>query len=177
MVEETQITDLENAAYLPKGRCIKGMLAGNDNWRSPEAHFKGELNKPADIFSFAVVCIYAVLGRAIFGPDDDFQKHQAQGALPAMIRLQRQVSYFGDEKGLNGLMKHVADEEVNCQVLSMLWEERTADYIPYEPFANWPDVDDASFRGLILGMTNLDPAKRTTARQALGHPWFADLKT
>jgi hypothetical protein len=55
IVEQVQITDLENAAYLPKGRCIKGMLAGNDNWRSPEAHFKGELNKPSDIFSFGVV--------------------------------------------------------------------------------------------------------------------------
>lgn len=54
-VDSVQIIDLENAAYLPKGRCIKGMLAGNDNWRSPEAHFKGELNKPTDIFSFAAV--------------------------------------------------------------------------------------------------------------------------
>lgn len=57
-IQRIQVTDLENAAYLPKGRCIKGMLAGNDNWRSPEAHFKGELNKPSDIFSFgAVVCV------------------------------------------------------------------------------------------------------------------------
>lgn len=55
MVEQVQLTDLENAAYLPKGRCIKGMLAGNDNWRSPEAHFKGELNKPSDMFSFGLV--------------------------------------------------------------------------------------------------------------------------
>lgn len=30
-VREVQVTDLENAAYLPNGRCIKGMLAGNDN--------------------------------------------------------------------------------------------------------------------------------------------------
>jgi hypothetical protein len=55
IVEQVQIIDLENAAYLPKGRCIKGMLAANDNWRSPEAHFKGELNKPTDIFSFGIV--------------------------------------------------------------------------------------------------------------------------
>jgi hypothetical protein len=54
-VEQVQIINLENAANLPKGRCIKGMLAGNDNWRSPEAHFKGELNKPTDIFSFEIV--------------------------------------------------------------------------------------------------------------------------
>jgi serine/threonine protein kinase len=54
-VEQVQIIDLENAAYLPKGRCIKGMLAGNENWRSPEAHFKGELSKPTDMFSFGIV--------------------------------------------------------------------------------------------------------------------------
>jgi hypothetical protein len=55
IVEQVQIIDLENAAYLPKGRCIKGMLAGNDNWRSSEAHFKGELSKPIDILSFGIV--------------------------------------------------------------------------------------------------------------------------
>jgi len=31
------------------------MLAGNDNWRSPEGHFKGELNKPSDVYSFGLV--------------------------------------------------------------------------------------------------------------------------
>ncbi len=30
-------------------------MAGNDNWRSPEGHFVGELNKPTDIFSFGLV--------------------------------------------------------------------------------------------------------------------------
>lgn len=34
VVEKVLLADLKNAAYLPKGRCIKGMLAGNDNWRS-----------------------------------------------------------------------------------------------------------------------------------------------
>lgn len=55
IVEQTQVIDLENATYLPKGMCIKGMLAGNENWRSPEAHFKGELHKPTDIFCFGIV--------------------------------------------------------------------------------------------------------------------------
>ncbi|KAI8945849.1 kinase domain-containing protein [Xylaria longipes] len=176
LVEQVQISDLENAAYLPKGRCIKGMLAGNDNWRCPEGHFKGELNKPSDMYSFRVVCIYAVLGRVIFGPDDDFQTQEAQGALPTFIRLQRQISYFGTQDGLNGLMKHVGDEEVNCEVLRMLWEDRAADYIPYKPFLDWPDVGDAGFKDLVQGMMNLDPTKRITARQALEHPWFADIE-
>ena len=55
VVEKAQLTDLENAAFLPKGRCIKGMLPGNDNWRSPEGHLQGELNKPTDIFSFGAM--------------------------------------------------------------------------------------------------------------------------
>ncbi|KAI9651647.1 MAG: hypothetical protein M1831_000550 [Alyxoria varia] len=174
VIQQVQIIDLENAAYLPRGRCIKGMLAGNDNWRSPEAHFKGELNKASDMFSFGAVCIYAVLGRVVFGPDDDFSKHQAQGALPALVRLQRQVSFFGDQEGLDGLMKHVGDEDVSCRILQTLWEERAEEYIPYVPFAEWPEVDDAAFRELVLGMMNLDPTKRITARQALDRPWFAD---
>jgi hypothetical protein len=40
VVEQVQASDLENAAYLPKPRCIKGMLAGDDNWRSPGGHLK-----------------------------------------------------------------------------------------------------------------------------------------
>ncbi|EED15820.1 serine/threonine protein kinase, putative [Talaromyces stipitatus ATCC 10500] len=173
VVEQVQIIDLENAAYLPKGRCIKGMLAGNDSWRSPEAHFKGELNKPSDIFSFATVCIYAMLGQVIFGADEDLRKHESQGAFPHIIRLQRQVSYFGDPQGLNGLMTHVGDEEVNCQVLGLLWDDRLADYHSYRPFSGWQNVTDNDFKDLIQKMTNLDPQKRITAHEALKHSWFA----
>lgn len=117
-----------------------------------------------------------MLGRVIFGPDDDFQKHQAQGVFPALIRLQRQVSYFGDREGLNGLMKHVGDDEANCQILGMLWEDRNEDNIPYKPFSDWPDVGDAEFKDLVRRMMNLDPTKRVTAHQALEHPWFKGLE-
>lgn len=75
-----------------------------------------------------------MLGRVIFGPDEDFRKHQTQGALPALIRLQRQVSYFGDSEGINGLLKHITDDEISCQVLRMLWDGRSDEHIPYKPF-------------------------------------------
>jgi hypothetical protein len=55
VVEDIRLTALENAAHLPNGRCVKGMLSRNDNWRSPEAHFKVELSKPSDVFSFGLV--------------------------------------------------------------------------------------------------------------------------
>ncbi|KAJ0420974.1 kinase-like domain-containing protein [Aspergillus carlsbadensis] len=173
VVERVQLIDLENAAHLPDGRCVKGMLAGNANWRSPEAHLKGELNKPTDIFSFGIVCIYAMLGQLILGPDEDFQKHESQGVLPELIRLQRQVSYFGDPDGIRGLLNHVADDKLSCRVLEMLWEERADENIGYKPFSTWRHVLDPEFKDLIQGLINLDPAKRLSARQALEHPWFS----
>ncbi|GAD96440.1 calcium/calmodulin dependent protein kinase, putative [Paecilomyces variotii No. 5] len=173
IIERVQITDLENAAYLPSGRCIRGMLAGNYNWRSPEAHFKERLNKPNDMFSFGITCIYAMLGRVIFGPDEDFRKHQSQGVLPTLIRLQRQVSYFGDQEGVDGLLRHLSDDDTSCEVLQMLWEERFDENIPYKSFYDWPEVSDPEFKDFIKSLTSLAPNRRVTAKQALDHPWSA----
>ena len=72
-------------------------------------------------------------------------------------------------------MKHVGDEEANCEILGMLWEDRAADYIPYVPFSEWEDVD-STFKDLIQGLNNLDPSRRLTARQALDHPWFEGIE-
>lgn len=113
-----------------------------------------------------------MLGQVIFGDDEDLRKHESQGAFPHVIRLQRQVSFFGNRDGLNGLMTHVGDEEVNCQVLGFLWDDRAADYHSYIPFSEWQNVTDHDFKDLIRGMTNLAPQKRVTACEALGHPWF-----
>jgi len=64
-------------------------------------------------------------------------------------------------------MKHVGDEEANCEVLRMLGEERAADYVPYVPFSEWTDVD-STFKDLIQGLNSLDPLQRLTVRQAFG---------
>lgn len=55
LVEKVQVSDLENAGYLPQPMCVRGMWAMNENWRSPEANFKGTLNKPTDLFLFGLV--------------------------------------------------------------------------------------------------------------------------
>lgn len=120
-------------------------------------------------------CIYAMLGKVIFSADEDLRSFEAQGVFPHIIRLQRQVSFFGDRESLNGLMAYVGDEEVNCQVLGLLWDDRAADYHSYRPFLTWPNVSDDVFKDLIAGMTNLDPRKRTTAREALSHAWFGEV--
>ena len=55
VIEQVQLADIEDAAYVPAGSDIMGKQVGNWMWRSPEAHAQGRVNKPSDIFSFGVV--------------------------------------------------------------------------------------------------------------------------
>lgn len=112
-------------------------------------------------------------GKVTLGRDEDFAKHEAQGIPPELIRLQRQVSYFGDAEGVEGLLKHLGDDDMNKQILSILWEDRHEEYITYKPFTTWPEAEDVAFRDVIKGTTNLDPSKRLTALEVLKLPWFS----
>lgn len=55
IITKTQLTDLENAAFLPNGTYLRGMLIGNEDWRSPEAALRSKLGKPSDLYSFGLV--------------------------------------------------------------------------------------------------------------------------
>lgn len=101
-------------------------------------------------------------------------EHEAKGALPDMIRLQRQISYFGTRDSVTGLREHLGDDAVSIMCLEMCWEDRNEAYIPYKPFATWPDATDTTFVDLAQKMLDLDPSRRLTAEQALGHPWFGE---
>ena len=92
-----------------------------------------------------------------------------------MVRLQRQISYFPGRESFNGLISHVGDNPLSCQVLGMLWDDRGADYHSYEPLRRWIDISDESFRELVIGLMHLDPGRRMSAQQALAHPWFRKL--
>lgn len=121
-------------------------------------------------------CIYAVLSRVIFGPDEDMKKYTDLGAVGAMVRLQRQVSYFGDRDGINGLLTHVGDNELSLQILSNCYDGRDDDDHGYKHFSTWPEVKDDTFKDLVLSMMNLDPMRRINAKQALEHPWFKSVE-
>ncbi|KAF4219226.1 hypothetical protein CNMCM6805_006963 [Aspergillus fumigatiaffinis] len=97
--ERVQPGDLEDAAHNHPGYDMIGRQAGNWMWRSPEAHAQGPLNKPSDIFSFALVCIFALHKRVIFAIGEE---ELDEGVDPLAIVLERQISYFVDEDGLNG---------------------------------------------------------------------------
>lgn len=115
-----------------------------------------------------------MLGRVIFGPDEDFEHHISQGIEPGLIRLQRQTCYFGDEAGVQGLRRHFGDDDRLCQLVDAMWEDRTAPYIPYKHFSTWTEIEDEGFKDLILKLMSLDPQGRITAKEALRYPWLAD---
>ncbi|RDW83584.1 uncharacterized protein DSM5745_03910 [Aspergillus mulundensis] len=166
-VSKVQLGDLEDAAHIPPGCDMVGKQAGNWMWRSPEAHARGPINKPSDIFSFAIVCISAVHKRLIFAVQED---ELEEGVDRLAVVLERQTSYFADEEGLNGFLKHLGDQNPWVRVFEVTRDGFNQE-TPREPFAFWNGVDE-DFKDLICAMTRFDPAKRITARQALGHTWF-----
>ncbi|KAI0908438.1 kinase-like domain-containing protein [Ustulina deusta] len=157
VVEQVQLADLEDSAHVPPDCDIVGKQAGNWMWRSPEAHASGP-------------CIYAVHKRIIFavsegelGDGEDILAHV----------LERQISYFADEEGLSAFYKHLGDDNPWVQVFDILRGGFNKDN-PRRPVSLWKDVD-LELRDLVGGLTNFDPAKRLTAREALEHPWFKDV--
>ncbi|KAK5124300.1 hypothetical protein LTR85_002003 [Meristemomyces frigidus] len=165
-----KLYDIEDASYVPVGKTIIGKQVGNQMWRSPEGHARGPVNKPSDIFSFGITCIYAVLGKIIFAVEPEELDADLE---PSAIILERQVSYFADDAGFDGLLKHLGDSPW-CEILRVIRNSFTAED-PRRPFALWKRVDP-TFKDFVGGLMNLDPAKRMTAEEALAHEWFDDTK-
>ncbi|KAL8978782.1 MAG: hypothetical protein Q9177_006310 [Variospora cf. flavescens] len=171
IIDEVRLGDLEDSAYVPPGSNIRGRQVGNQNWRSPEANAEGRVNKPSDMFSFGIVCMYAVLKHVILYVDEEALP---EDELALAHVLERQISYFADWESLHGLLRHLGDSPW-CQVLEILRGSFNKEN-PREPFARWNiEPLDADLKDLIGGLTNFDPPKRLTADEALSHNWFHDV--
>ncbi|KAI1777265.1 kinase-like domain-containing protein [Hypoxylon cercidicola] len=168
IIQQVQLADLEDSAYVPPEYDIVGKQAGNWMWRSPEAHASGSVNKPSDMFSFGVMCIYAVHKKILFAVGED---ELAEGEEVLAHVLERQISYFADEEGLAGLLKHLGDSPW-VQIFGVI-RDGFGKENPRKPVSMWKDVD-VDLKHLVGGLTNFDPAKRLTARQTLEHQWFKD---
>ena len=84
--------------------------------------------------------------------------------------LRRHISYFADGDGINGFLQHIGQENPFFERIVAL----SQDFPPEDrrqPFSHWEYVE-LDFRDLIGKMTNLDPKRRITARNALAHRWF-----
>ena len=84
--------------------------------------------------------------------------------------LPRHISHFATEEGLKGLLRWIGEDNLFFRRLVELAGTFGPDK-PREPFEKWHWVD-GSFRDLVGQITDLDPARRITAKTALEHPWF-----
>lgn len=89
---------------------------------------------------------------------------------PLAVVIERQISYFADEDGLSGFLKHLGNDNPWARVFEVTRDGFNQE-TPREPFAFWNGVDD-DFKSLVCAMTRFDSARRITARQALEHKWF-----
>ncbi|KAK4243044.1 kinase-like domain-containing protein [Corynascus novoguineensis] len=153
-----QITDLEAAVILPpKAKGLTDRLSGNHFWRSPEAWARGIQNTPSDIYSFAIVAIFAWTGRMVFFSDE---ANRASPKEQAELILRRHLSFFASEmEDFEGFIAyHGGDDNPFVKRLKELL----------------CTFSGPQFRDLICKMTCMDPSRRITAWEALQHPWFAE---
>ena len=88
------------------------------------------------------------------------------------IVLERQLSYFSDLEGIEGLIRYLGNSPW-AQLMAMIAADFNADN-PRRPFALWKDIDP-DFKDLVVRMMNVDPTRRLTANEALAHKWFSDV--
>ncbi|KAK3902657.1 calcium/calmodulin dependent protein kinase [Staphylotrichum tortipilum] len=165
-VRQVRISDFEDAVQLDPGKSLRGCLCGNEFWRSPESWARVKQSLTSDVYSFGIVAIYVMLKHMVFRVPDE----QLDGDNDWRHILWRHISYFADEEGLEGLVRHIGREDPYIERLVAL----AGDFGPVKPresFALW-HYADAEFPDVVDKMTNLDPARRITAREALEHPWF-----
>ncbi|EEY23048.1 conserved hypothetical protein [Verticillium alfalfae VaMs.102] len=81
---------------------------GNVMWRSPEGQTGRGVTKASDLFSFGLVCIYALGGGELLLLND-YQELVKSGIKPEQEILIRHFSYFGPVS--EGLLKQVNSED------------------------------------------------------------------
>ena len=111
-------------------------------------------------------CIYAVSKQLLFCVHEE---DLADGEVPLAHVLERQISYFADEDGLNALFKHLGQSRW-CEIIKVI-ADGFGEANPRKPYYLWKNIDE-DFRDLVGRMMNFDPQKRITAHEALAHPWF-----
>ncbi|KAI8934633.1 hypothetical protein NX059_008326 [Plenodomus lindquistii] len=103
------------------------------------------------MFSFGLVCIYAMTKRVIFAVDDE---EVPEGIEILDIVLERQLSYFSDIESIHGLIQYLGNSPW-AELIAMIAAEFNADN-PRRPFALWQNLDP-TFKELIVRMMDVIP--------------------
>ena len=123
----------------------------------------------ADLYS---QCIYTLGGGELLLLND-YQELAKSGIRPEQEILIRHFSYFGLVP--EGLLKQVNSKDW-CDALkgaSEIAEEAVKEQ-PELRFERWGKELGSEAQNMISGMTNPDPAARTTINQVLAHRWWQE---
>ena len=92
---------------------------------------------------------------------------------PLAIVIERQISYFADPVSMVAFMHYLGEKCPWFPIFAAICDSFGKEN-PRQPFSLWQGVDE-TFKDLIGGLTNFDPAKRMSACEALEHCWFKSL--
>lgn len=115
-------------------------------------------------------CFYAVHKRVLFHVAEE---ELGEGEEVLAHVLERQISYFASEESLAAFMKYLGTSSPWVEIFAGVRDGFNAEN-PRRPLALWKDVSP-EFKRLLAGLTDFDPEKRLTAREALEHPWFREV--
>ncbi|KAI5798908.1 kinase-like domain-containing protein [Geopyxis carbonaria] len=175
IIKDAVLADFDIALKLKDGRPLSGPHPiGNILWRSPEGQTGRGVAKPSDVYSLALVYIYALGGGPLLIPADVAELAQTKNGLLLEI-LVRHFLMFGPLP--EELLEHINHAELSAP-LRMASELANAVAME-EPgcrFEQWPedtlDHLDYEAKDLILWMAKLDPAARSTMRRVVEHSWW-----
>ncbi|KAK4116881.1 hypothetical protein N656DRAFT_795138 [Canariomyces notabilis] len=147
---------------------------GNFMWRSPEGQTGSGVTKASDVFSFGLVCIYALGGADLLLLEDDQELAElaANGISPEQAILTRHFSYFGP--ATTGLFQQVDSHWHDVLKGVSADAVRALRDFPDQRFEVWGKALGPMALDMISGMTNPDPTARPTINEVLEHPWWEE---
>ncbi|PVH75002.1 hypothetical protein DL98DRAFT_593505 [Cadophora sp. DSE1049] len=151
-----------------------GVALGNFMWRSPEGQTASVMTKASDIFSYGLVCIYALGGGDLLLLEDKqvLAELAKLGISPHEDILTQHFAYFGPVN--EGLLKQVDSRGHSTLKKASATAELAVNTQPELRFEVWgKDLGDAAL-DMISGMTNPDPTARLTIDQVLGCSWWQE---
>lgn len=105
---------------------------------------------------------------------DGLSDYQMTGEDAWFYIFRRHYSYFAtDGDSLKGLFRHLGDDDEWFGSFLLIVNNFNETDELRESFQHRHWVD-ANSKNLIGKITNLDPSRWITAREALEHPWFQD---
>lgn len=166
-ITQVRISDLEDSALLQPGPCFKGCLCGNALWRRP-ARPKACRPTCTRSASRRYTSCWTIWCSAP-------ATTSSAGIWPGGTSCGGMSRTLGTEEGFHGLLNYLGEENLFYKRLIVLAGDFDAER-PRKPFQHWHYVNEG-LRDLVGRMTNLDPKRRMSAREALQHLWFGQAKS